>query len=243
MRKWIRAAAFAFSALASLPATAAVSYDVGLSGPGGTFFGTGNPNTHWTVNTISGVELGLQATQPFIGPITPVGDVYTAPLGLSPGHAPRAAWSFSFSFDGTGAGLTVGDLSELNLSVYDVRHAQTHDLNVLLIPDNEGFTSATTTEHNPVIATDNAVQNNTNFGFPAVAAVFAPLFDPNEDNSFIFTLTATCGTEACGGDGTVIGSVSMRVDAGQGIPEPASMAVLGVGLAGLTWGRRQIGRR
>lgn len=75
-------------------ASAVVTFDQNLAS--GWHNGSGTVNGHFTVDTESnGVELGLRAALRFIGPITPTGNLYTAPVGTGPGG--RALWNFEFS--------------------------------------------------------------------------------------------------------------------------------------------------
>lgn len=58
--------------------------------------GTGTSNGHFAVDTEdNGVELGLRASIRFVGPITPTGNLYIAPVGSTPPG--RALWNFEFS--------------------------------------------------------------------------------------------------------------------------------------------------
>ena len=215
---------------------AAPVFNTSLASPAGTYFGTGNPNTNWTVETAGVYEFGLQASQPFIGPITPVGNVYTASTGLSPGHAPRWAFSFNYSYIDTSGVTTRDDLSALNLSVTDGGNGGTITFNMKNWPGAGGYDVVAMTEHGPALGTDHGQQDSTNMGFAGVAAFFLPLADPDIVNSYTFTLEAICGAAICGGSDVSLGSVSMVVNT---VPEPASMAALGVGLLGMAAIRRR----
>ena len=59
--------------------------------------GSGTVNGGFTVDRVDGVEIGLRAAIRFVGPISPVGNVYTAPAGTSGGTV--ALWNFEFSID------------------------------------------------------------------------------------------------------------------------------------------------
>jgi PEP-CTERM motif len=73
--------------------------------------GTGTVDGHFTVDQeANGVELGLRAAVRFVGPITPSGSVYTAPLGTSAG---AALWNFEYSYD---PGTLVGTTTTLSIS-------------------------------------------------------------------------------------------------------------------------------
>ena len=119
-------------------ARAGLAYDTSLASPG-VYFGSGNSNTHWTVNTQAGVELGVQALLRYVGPVTPqVGSgTYDVPLGTfgSPSSHTGALWDFAFSANVHGAGLTLSGITT-QLSLVDVVNGTSGGFNALLIPDN-----------------------------------------------------------------------------------------------------------
>jgi hypothetical protein len=74
--------------------------------------GSGTSNGHFTVDTeANGVELGLRASIRFVGPITPTGNLYIAPVGSTPPG--RALWNFEFSVN---PGSLVGTYSLLTIT-------------------------------------------------------------------------------------------------------------------------------
>ena len=75
-------------------ASAAVVNDVDIAT--GWTNGTGPVGGHFAVDTVGGIEIALRASLRTIGPITPVGNVYTAPVGTSGG---LALWNFDFSIN------------------------------------------------------------------------------------------------------------------------------------------------
>jgi hypothetical protein len=83
-------------ALTSFVSTASAGVTLDQDLASGWTQGTGTSNGHFAVDTeANGVELGLRASLRFIGPITPVGNLYTAPAGI--GSPNRALWNFEFS--------------------------------------------------------------------------------------------------------------------------------------------------
>jgi hypothetical protein len=163
-------------ALTSLvnPASAVVTFDQNLAS--GWTQGTGTSNGHFTVDTeANGVELGLRASLRFIGPITPTGNLYSAPVGSTPPG--RALWNFEFS-------VNTGSL--LN----------THSLLTITGP---GGTFA----FDPTLIWDNTpgggplYQNSENLGF----SIFPGLnFNPNASGIYTFDLKLFSASDELLGD-------------------------------------------
>ena len=117
--------------LLAFSAQGAITYG-GLVAPPGTYYGSGNSNTGWTVfKDDNGLELGLRAHLRFIGDATSVGSEYYVPTGATtvPGKT-GSAWGFAFSantnFDGT-SGNEVDDY-DFNLTITDLNTLATLDL-------------------------------------------------------------------------------------------------------------------
>lgn len=201
------AAAAALAFVGITPALATVD-DTSLVNPPGTYFGSGNPNIHWTVNTVNGVEMGLQAGIPHVGPIAPVGNVYNVATGVD--------WNFNFSVNTAASGLPIAGVEPISLSLRDFGTGTTGAFDPSLIPDNatvgEGF------------------QNSEGLRFAAIAAALGdPAYDVNANDTYLFTLSTSAGSVS---ETVVVGS-------GAAVPEPASLAVLGIGLLGLAITRKR----
>ena len=163
-------------------ASAVVTFDQNLTS--GWTQGSGTSNGHFTVDTEdNGVELGLRASLRFIGPITPTGNLYIAPVGSTPPG--RALWNFEFS-------VNPGSL------------AGTHSLLTITGPGGS-------LAFNPIIIGDNTpiggplYQNSENLGF---AFLGGPInFNPNASGIYTFDL------KLLSANNDVLGDVSIQVNA------------------------------
>ena len=243
MRTFVRTlcVGVALTLVAMLPtvarATALVSPGNSISG---TYFGTGNPNSGWAVDSENGVEIGLAANLRFIGPITPSGSTYTAPTGTSAGDA---LWDFLFSVDicpnctTSPPPVLTGYTADLKLQDVGLGTITSTANNVLLIPDNNcvGGSPATVVGSPHAgscdLTKDWAAQNAENLSFTGVASLLGdPNFNPNLADTYIFTLTLSSPA------GSQLAQTSITVNT---VPEPSSLALLACGLLGFYGVRRR----
>jgi PEP-CTERM motif len=203
--------AFALAVMAMpMTASAAVVDNANLASPG-VYFGTGNPNGAFTVNTDAGVELGLRGKISGIFPqITPIGNTYFIPLGDT--------FNFDYSVNPNFGG--VGGTSNVSLT------GVTASMKVTNLGNGQVGT------FNPSAVSD----NDTNPGAPGgyqnsekiSSAFLNQLYNVNLNDTFdiIMTLTGVPGS-----DGPISDEIFVQV--GSGVPEPSTWAMMILGFAGV----------
>lgn len=224
----LAATAFGFAATASATPT----FDTFGPLPQATFGGSGIPNDAVAQSTFEGTGiLALSSTQRFFNPpVTNDGaGTYFAEPGSNfggpgnPSGTEGALWNFNFF-------IQAPDNQLLQDFIFTLKYDFDPGLNT---PESELGMIEIVFQPGTVLE---GSQNNL-FGFLAgppapglTPPAFTP-FDPDVPGQYSYILTASIL------DGTELGRVA--IDVNVGLPEPATLALFGLGLAGLAIARRQ----
>jgi hypothetical protein len=228
----------------TITAQAGVVDNTSLANPPGVYFGGGNANSNFTVSTTGSVELGLSAITRYVGPVVPVGNEYDVATGATVVPLKSgSAWGFVFSVNLNADGSGLLNLSDITtkLTMNDVGQGTTGFFDVLGIPDNARYGAGgacTPTVAVPCGPASSyfAFQNSEALSFAAVAAALGdPGYDINADDTYIFKL------DVFNNAGALLGTDTIKVVAGKGaaVPEPITLSLFGVGIAGIAVTRRR----
>ena len=198
---------FAALALASMTshATGVASYG-NIAAPG-VYFGTGNVNGDWTINTGNAGELALRAKVRFGPTLDGTSGTYFADAGNDPSTSLyRAKWNFEYSVNSTGkTGYTywLGIDNDLSAGT-NFSFTNLSSISAFLSQPPTGFTG---------------FQDSSNIGF--VTTPGGP-YNINANGLYTYVLQARR-------DGQVVDSIGMNVQVGP-IPEPETYALMAAGL-------------
>ncbi len=220
-------------------------------------FGTGNTNGGFTVDRQNGVELGLRAKIPFVGTRNSNGDgTYSysfAEQDTAPGGTP--AWNFEWTvntkYDGTTGfeslelltyelGMDFDPSTATNFLAFDpitptlVAPWFDHSIGTNSTLNGEGTEASSTAEYAALLAGNNVLQQSWRYAFFASPPFFT--YDPNIAGTYDVYLKAF-------NDDVQVASTNIQVLITGGssvpVPEPTTLALFGIGLAGMGFARRK----
>lgn len=227
--------ALAVSALTLSASALAVPTYGNIAAPG-VYFGSGNINGNWTIDTSNDVEVALRIKNRGTGAtIDGSSGIYRADPGLcNPicSGGPKAAWNYEFSVN-TQAGGGNLDLTQVFaiLEVDTDASAGTSFTALDLFAnwnDNSYWSGTRRVGAGPALAGEYGVQQSANPLFGNSGFGFLP-------GAGLYDLRLSVYANNSGVQGALLASTSTQV----AIPEPGSLALAGLALAGLATLRRR----
>ncbi len=252
--------ALAALAASSFGAHAAIVHNSNIVG--NVIFGSSNQDGGWTINQTGNMELALRAKVRYDvttgGPLSVYnanGDGTFSHAVGNPGgaNAGRGRWNFEWSVNTDASGTGGAKISDYefvlgvdsdpgvlptfntyslvgNSPVAGAPYDHTFGDNTT--PESGGTKATTAALFASLIGTTSLMQNSSNMEFVDDGILFASDFNPNIAGSYSFFLEARDKTT-----GAVIGRTDITVN----VPEPATLALIGLALAGLATTRRRRG--
>ena len=215
-----------------------------LANPPGTYYGAGNSNTGWTVNTSGNLELGLGGLLRYVGPLAQAGHLYVAPNGpTTVSGKTGSAWGFDFSANtNVLQALNAPTLAnyDFTFSIADITKGTLLTpiplaaFGALSHPTGLGSCPALPAPPTPGCGV------NANQGFQDASSLHYLIGKPandilqyNTDDGDLYRITLSANNA---GTNVSAGSVSIDV---QVAPEPATWLMLGTGLTAFGLMRRR----
>jgi PEP-CTERM motif len=213
-------------------------------------FGSGNTNGDFTVDRSNGIELGLRAKIPFVGTINSNGDgTYSYTLAEA---NPRwnFDWTVNTDYDDS-SGLQIASLTYLLGIDFDPSLATDflafdpitptiaapffdHSIGTNATGNGDGTEAGDAATYAGLIDDNNVLQQSWRHEFFPFHPTLS--YDPTIDGTYDIFLSAFDSA------GDRVASTNIQVIIGTGgatIPEPATLALVGAGLAGIGLGRRR----